>query len=575
MPKFCSCVVFSIILYFMSIFQATQSTACVIPQKYLISPYVRMIMVPCLRLNPSVLLLGFTVCVSLHTTEHSITYLNFDYVVGMSYNLRVSLPTFRKHIFNVLERNGITFDVFASIALQENSSKNIKRKSSFECDEYEMRLMRPCAVTITPMVNILKAITKQMSLDDERQEIYVFTRRNLLTMMLTYARVHGVQYNAILALQPHNAVTADFDLPILLRSHTFSLLDLYVPSVYDSNDRAAFGSRDIMEVYLGCRSELDEQYLNILDGDCNNDTSQYQVIKSEMNIVGIKPQKGLPSFDAIPSPAPLSKRLCAKLNNRRGEPLARIAIGFYGLSRNLRLTLPSFKKHVFDVFDRHDIAYDVFWSAVTAPILVSNRSNEWHIEVDEYDVRLMRPCIASLIPMYQVLNETEFNFSHISPHYHYRDGFSSVRNIFCSLHTQKILDRTIRSYSAANNLVYDAVVTLRPDTAVVRDIDLASMLVKKKFSKKHIYLPNFAHFKGVNDRSAYGSPAVMSTYLNRDLAFKISLSTNTNKWIYNTETFLKNYLKEMNIPVIKSTVRVIRVRADGRVPAYDSNEVVM
>ena len=146
---------------------------------------------------------------------------------------------------------------------------------------------------------------------------------------------------------------------------------------------------------------------------------------------------------------------------------------------------------------------------------MSNRSNEWSIEMDEYDVRLMRPCVTTLLPMYQVLNETKFDYSHISPHYHYKDGFSSVRNIFCSLRTQQVLASSIQTHATALGVTYDAVATFRPDTAVVRDLDLASLLATRKFSAKHIYLPNFAHFKGVNDRSAYGSQAVMTTYLNR------------------------------------------------------------
>jgi hypothetical protein len=295
-----------------------------------------------------------------------------------------------------------------------------------------------------------------------------------------------------------------------------------------------------------------------------------------MQVIGVKRDRRLPNYDLVPTPAALGKRLCnsGKAITSRA-PVARVAIGFYGMSRNLRLTLPSIKKHVLDVFDRHNIVYDVFWSTVTTSVLVSNRSNEWSIDIDEYDVRLLRPCVTTLLPMYRVLEETSFDYSHVSPHYHYKDGFSSVRNIFCSLRTQKVLDASIRDHAAAEGLVYDAVATFRPDTAVIRDIDLAKLLVKKKFSKKHIYLPNFAHFKGVNDRSAYGSPAVMSAYLNREEAFKISLKTNTDRWIYNTETFLKNYLKELNIPVLKSTVRVMRVRADGKIPAYDSNTVVM
>lgn len=498
--------------------------------------------------------------------------------------MRVTLPTFQRHIFDVLQRHDVLFDVFSSTVLMDETSSRRQSSRDFESDEYDIRLLRPCAVTLTPVQSLLPTSKHA----DTSEVVLRHTRQSLLDMLQVFSRVHGVQYDALLALRPDTAVTTDAEVAAMLRTGIFSPTHLYIPSVFDREDRAAFGSPAVMESYLCSVGRVVGREYVVTTGQpsgagtaCGGVTlpASLPVKISRMNVIGVKRDRRLPSYDMLPRPAALDRRLCSASEGAAGgkssSPAARVAIGFYGLSRNLRLTLPTFKKHVFEVLDRHHIAFDVFWATVTAPVLESNRSNEWNLDMDEYDVRRMRPCVTTLLPMYQVLNQTQFDFSHVSPHYHYKDGFSSVRNIFCSLQTQKVLDSSIRTYAGANNVVYDAIATFRPDTAVVRDIDLASLLTSRKFSAKHIYLPNFAHFKGVNDRSAYGSPAVMSAYLNRLEAFKASLSTNTDKWIYNTETFLKNYLKDLHIPVRKSTVRVMRVRADGKIPAYDSDDVVM
>ena len=70
---------------------------------------------------------------------------------------------------------------------------------------------------------------------------------------------------------------------------------------------------------------------------------------------------------------------CSNLNTTEH----RIAIAFYGLSRNLKTTLPSIERHVFEVLDNNSIVYDVFWSSLDAAHVTNKRSGEKNLKLDE------------------------------------------------------------------------------------------------------------------------------------------------------------------------------------------------
>ena len=75
----------------------------------------------------------------------------------------------------------------------------------------------------------------------------------------------------------------------------------------------------------------------------------------------------------------IANRRCSDLNSTEH----RIAIAFYGLSRNLKSTLPTIERHVFEVLDNNSIVYDVFWSSLDAAHVTNKRSGEKNLKLDE------------------------------------------------------------------------------------------------------------------------------------------------------------------------------------------------
>lgn len=253
----------------------------------------------------------------------------------------------------------------------------------------------------------------------------------------------------------------------------------------------------------------------------------------------------------------------------------RVAVGFFGISRSLNYVLRTFQKRVFDVLDRAFISYDVFLSANAAFETTNTRGVHGTAGgIDPFDVRLLEPCLFTLIDQEDVrLHEWQsYAKSHdieldadfkcnITKYGHldiFEDGFESVKNVLCAYHSQKILIKMIQTHQLINKLKYDAVLVLRLDTAVVRDIDLPEHLKTIQQEPHSIWIPDFQHFGGYNDRAAFGSVNAMSIYLKRGGLFRDSANNSDV-----SEPLVKSVLVQHNVTVHWSTMRVMRVRQQG------------
>jgi hypothetical protein len=264
----------------------------------------------------------------------------------------------------------------------------------------------------------------------------------------------------------------------------------------------------------------------------------------------------------------------------------RVAVAFYGLSRSLHTTLPSFEKRVFGVLDRHRIAYDVFWSGMDTSQITNQRSGEIHQPLNSTEFSLIRPCVFNVVSQSIIVpNELKaYTESRIGLPVKivdlFRDDLQSIRNLLSAFHAMRTAHSMIVRYSKAQNIAYDAVLVLRPDTAVVNDIDLPQYLPEiveeerqyaiGNSTQQSIWIPDFQHWRGYNDRAAYGSMRVITPYLMRGLVFRDHIGVATSPAVVNGETFLKLFLEAHNITFRPSTLRVVRVRADGAVAPGDA-----
>ena len=257
---------------------------------------------------------------------------------------------------------------------------------------------------------------------------------------------------------------------------------------------------------------------------------------------------------------------------------AHIAIGFHGLARNLSHVLYTFENHVFRVLDKVNITYDVFSVTMGTHSVSSARDSKrglhgTHGALNPYDIQLLRPCRFSILDQEGIRAQEFALFSaarKMPQHGHtlaqykhldeFGDNFESVKNALCSYYTQSALGTMITAHAQAHNITYDAILSLRPDTAMVRDIDLPENLAAIREDNHTLWLPNFQHWRGYNDRLAYGSLQAMSVYLERGHLFR-----NAKGSFHVAERLVKHALDTQNITIKFSTARVMRVRQDRMV----------
>lgn len=266
-------------------------------------------------------------------------------------------------------------------------------------------------------------------------------------------------------------------------------------------------------------------------------------------------------------------RRCAR---KGAASSAKIAVAFFGMSRNLRSTLPSIERHVFEVLERNNIQYDVFWHTMAAKVVRNNRTDDNEFgRVDPFDVRLMRPCIFSLTDQ-ETTKAHEFNkflkarkikdpMKEVNryPYDTWWDEYVSVKNMLCAMFTQASLADMINSHAQLHNIKYDAIIALRPDTGVIKDIDLPTNIETIRHDPMALWLPAFQHWYGYNDRAAFGSVHVMQIYLRRGIEYRDSEAKQTG------EEYVKFTAEKYNFTLHWSDIRVVRVRQDGRVSHRD------
>lgn len=247
------------------------------------------------------------------------------------------------------------------------------------------------------------------------------------------------------------------------------------------------------------------------------------------------------------------------------------------MSRSLKLTLPSIERHVFKVLSKSGIDYDIFWYTSLARVVDHPRKREKTSfihppeVIDPLQVRLLNVCRFSMVDQDAVRERYMEKFfaargvTATNKQYdQWGDNYHSVGNVMVAYHTQVQVQEMIEAHMVSRNFSYTAIMAIRPDTAMVKDTDIAEHMPQIQRGGRVLWVPDFQHWRGYNDRAAYGTVEAMRLYLRRGLQFRDS------KYGGNGETFIKQYAERMDITVNMSKMRVLRVRSDGNIAYPDA-----
>jgi hypothetical protein len=147
-------------------------------------------------------------------------------------------------------------------------------------------------------------------------------------------------------------------------------------------------------------------------------------------------------------------------------------------------------------------------------------------------------------------------------------GNCSVQQVLRLMTYLSEVESMKREYEKKHKFTYDWVIRCRCDTRLIKGPleDLNNMDSNK------IYIPNHDHWRGINDRFAFGSSELMNLYHNRINYFDDYFS---HGGVLHDESYLRAFLEKFNIPVSKTNIHVQILRESGKIKynTYHSNGV--
>jgi hypothetical protein len=174
----------------------------------------------------------------------------------------------------------------------------------------------------------------------------------------------------------------------------------------------------------------------------------------------------------------------------------KIAICIWGLPRSISGVYPSQKEFVFDLLEKHGIAYDIYVHTWRTSI---NQVWDWSVNIplDYESISFYGAKKVTIDDQEEFLSTIRFEDYYYEHEKEHEWSPQLLKNHLCALESQK---RCVNNCIASNN-VYDYVMFLRPDALIQSPFPIHQLFLDTD-SKHTIILPSNNHYEGYNDRFA-------------------------------------------------------------------------
>ena len=238
-------------------------------------------------------------------------------------------------------------------------------------------------------------------------------------------------------------------------------------------------------------------------------------------------------------------------NNNNDRP--RIAIGFFGITRSLKWTLPSIQKNIIaparELGETRLFAHFYQQGHISNPRTGEDQPldpNEYQLlGCDEVELEKPESCLAQA--------NYEWILSHGDA---FHDDGKSLANLIHQLHSLQHVGRMIDRWSP------EVVVMARPDL-IYHDSMHAEIFKQLNRSKNYISIPNWQWYGGYNDRFCIGSQFSCQAYTNRFNLIRPYLEKADGP--LPAERFLKFCLNQHGIIATPMRITASRIRSNGEV----------
>ena len=222
----------------------------------------------------------------------------------------------------------------------------------------------------------------------------------------------------------------------------------------------------------------------------------------------------------------------------------KVAIVFYGLTRNLVNTIDSIKRNLFDVLNENNITFDIF---IHTYKIYGQYNSMWRNEkatlYKNEDVTML------LSPKYSISDiqcdiENSINFNDYYSNLGNWTGMSSeltknlIKTMVIALYSKKQITNILKTCIES----YDYVIFIRPELKLISRVDVQ---IFNKLSDSNIFIPEKDWFYGCNDRFCIAKSSVALYY---GSLYEYLLEYSKKNSII-SERFLLHMLKYKNIEI--------------------------
>ncbi len=230
----------------------------------------------------------------------------------------------------------------------------------------------------------------------------------------------------------------------------------------------------------------------------------------------------------------------------------RIAIGFFGLSRSLKWTLPSIRENVIEPA-RQLGEVRLFAHLYQQTHITNPRSGEDN-SLDPEEYRLLECDEVTLEAPGQCLQEAQYDWI-LSHGDAFHDNGKSLANLIHQLHSLQVVGKMIEAWNP------ELIVLIRPDL-YYKDSFFKVLSDQLHRSEQYISVPNWQWYGGVNDRFAVGSKRACLAYTSRIELAPLYLEKKGGP--LPAERFLRFCLNFHGLIPVAVPLKACRVRASGR-----------
>eukprot|EP00892_Ulva_mutabilis_P003126 jgi/Ulvmu1/12814/UM097_0043.1 len=245
------------------------------------------------------------------------------------------------------------------------------------------------------------------------------------------------------------------------------------------------------------------------------------------------------------------------------SPPPRVALLFFGLTRSLKYTLPSIESNVVGPLREAGVQTDVFLHTYNDTDDAQSKgtdTTEWRmLHPSKYIITSQQTFIDKTHSKRDACWKVGTGWVHEPAQQQQRN----VLNLLCQLNSLREVADLWHRHAAAAGLQYRSVIFLRPDVLYMDPLPVESILSIKEGT---VSVPDWAHYKGMNDRFAALGPLSAAIWKER---LMFTMQKCREKPLH-SEAFTFDFAMENNLQVnLLENFEFFRIRSTGDIPKGD------